>query len=771
MTRFRYAGALRLVFVTVTVVFTALALVVGRGAADPPPVLGIGEASPQTFFATQNTEVVDAAATEAAREQARLQVETQYFQDVQVTNAVLADIRQFFADVRFAAAPIAPAEPPVDAVVIDPAATTSSTDQLPADDEAGAADTTVAPGDEQVVAETTTTTTLPVTTTTLVLPPREEMSAVLQDAAPQVPGPVREAMLDLATSSFTAVAEGGQAFFGEVELEALEIAREVLQADGGILADAVDDEQRELITTPPPVLLPQLTFEDRVLARSSIGALVATFLQANKRIDQTATDELQDEAARQVQEITVEFVVGEAVAEEGERLTEVQVEAIQALGLLEPEEGTRLEALAAVAALAVLLATFFLWRVANRQWQDPRRVALFGLVVVLAAAAVRLPEILPADRPELLYAVPAALFGYLGAILFDSRTAALLAIPVAVFTGLATGDVGVTMFAAGATMAPVPFVSAVSSRRQLRLAVLSSAAVLAPFAAAIAWFFQGDDMWWRVAVIAFVTALVSGVAALGILPFLENLFRITTTLTLLDLTDRNHPALRRIEEEAPGTFNHSILVGTLAGKAARAIGANPLLAQASAYYHDLGKTLRPRYFIENQFGVSNPHDDMNSDESAEIIRSHVIDGLRLARQYGIPDDVADGIRMHHGTGLMRYFYHQALEDDPGVDPELFRHRGEKPRRKEMAILMLADAVEGATRALVQHEDPTSAGIRKLVEQVIAEKVEDGQLDDSSLTFGELTKVKDALVEALLGYYHTRIPYPGFPGRQTAAVTR
>ncbi len=765
MSRYRYAGALRLVFIGVTVVFTALALVVGRGAPEAPPVLGVGEASPQTFFATQSTEVVDAAATDAAREQARLQVETQYFQDVQVTNAVLADIRQFFADVRGAAEPIPPAELPVDAVVIDPAATTSSTPELPAEGDEGAPPE----GDDQAAAAQTTTTTVPVTTTTLVLPPREEMSAVLEDAAPQVPPAVREAMLDLAMSSFEAETAGGSEFFGEVELEALEIAREVLQEDGGILADAVDDVQRQLITTPPPVLLPQLTFEDRVLARSSIGALVATFLQANKRIDQAATDELQAAAAQAVEEITVGFVVGEAIAEEGERLTEVQVEAIQSLGLLQPEEGTRLEALAAVAGLAVLLASFFLWRVATPQWEDPKRVALFGLVVVLAAAAVRIPEILPADRPEFLYAVPAAVFGYLGAILFDSRTAALLAIPVAVFTGLATGDVGVTLFAAGAAMAPVPFVSAVSSRRQLRLAVLSSAAVLAPFAAAIAWFFQGDDMWWRVAIIAFVNALVSGVAALGILPFLENLFRITTTLTLLDLTDRNHPALRRIEEEAPGTFNHSILVGTLAGKAARAINANPLLAQAAAYYHDLGKTLRPRYFIENQFGVSNPHDDMRTDESAEIIRSHVTDGLRLARQYGIPDDVADGIRMHHGTGLMRYFYHQALADDPGVDPEVFRHRGEKPRRKEMAILMLADSVEGATRALVQHEDPTSAGIRKLVEQVIAEKVDDGQLDDSSLTFGELTKVKEALVEALLGYYHTRIPYPGFPGRQPAAA--
>ncbi len=764
MTRIRFAGPMRLIFVAVTVVFTALALVVGRGSAEEPPILSIGAASPETFFATGDISVLDEEATLAAQDQARLQVETQYFRDVQVTNAVLADIRQFFADVRAAAAPITPVDAPVDAVTLEPDPTTS-TEALPEEDQPAGEDTV--PAEEGAAAEVTTTTVV-TTTTTLVLPPRAEQSASLEITSPQVPAQVREAVLDLINSDFEAQVAGADSFFDEVEREALEIAREVLQQDDGILAADIDDVQRDLITSPPPVLLPQLTFEDRATARTSIGSLVATFVQANKRIDVAATQELEEAAAGAVPLQERAFVTGEAIAEEGERLTAVQVDAIEQLGLLEPAEQPRLGALAMVAGITVLLASFFLWRVATRQWQDPKRVALFGIIVVLAAAAARIPEILPAGRPELVYVVPAATFGYLGAILFDSRTAALLAIPVSVFTGLATGDLGVTMYAAGAAMAPVPFVSAVSSRRQLRLAVLSSAAVLAPFAAAIAWFFQGGDLWWRAASIAFLSAIVSGIAALGILPFLENLFRITTTLTLLDLTDRNHPALRRIEEEAPGTFNHSILVGTLAGKAARAIGANPLLAQAAAYYHDLGKTVRPRYFIENQFGVSNPHDDMTSEESAEIIRSHVIDGVRLARQYGIPDEVADGIRTHHGNGLMRYFYHQALADDPGVDPEVYRHRGEKPHRKEMAILMLADSVEGATRALVQHEDPTAAGIRKVVDQVIGEKVEDGQLDDSALTFGELTKVKEALVAALLGYYHARIPYPNFPGREAVA---
>jgi hypothetical protein len=218
---------------------------------------------------------------------------------------------------------------------------------------------------------------------------------------------------------------------------------------------------------------------------------------------------------------------------------------------------------------------------------------------------------------------------------------------------------------------------------------------------------------------------------------------------------------------APGTFNHSVLVGSLADRASRAIGANPLLARAMAYYHDLGKTVQPKYFVENQFGVTNPHDRLPPEDSASIIRGHVAEGLRLAREFRIPPDVAQGILTHHGTSLMRFFSHKAEEAyGDRMEPADYRHRGRKPRTKEMVILMLADSTEAATRALVQNEDPTSDSIRRLVEAIIAEKVEDGQLEESEVTFGELTRIKEAFVDALIGYYHTRIPYPGFPGARS-----
>ncbi|MGA9596450.1 MAG: HDIG domain-containing metalloprotein, partial [Acidimicrobiia bacterium] len=312
---------------------------------------------------------------------------------------------------------------------------------------------------------------------------------------------------------------------------------------------------------------------------------------------------------------------------------------------------------------------------------------MLGILLVLAALASRIPELVDGTDgsfASLGFAIPAMLFGYVAAILYDPRTAVLMAVPVTTFVGMSTADPAITVFAAAATVAPVAFVSSVSSRRELRVAVAWSAMVLAPLAFAIAWLFRGEATRWEAALFALIGGVVAGLIAQSLVSFFENLFRMTTTLTLLDLVDRNHPALRLIEDKAPGTFNHSILVGTLAGKAARAIGADPLLAQAAAFYHDLGKVEDPVYFIENQFSITNPHDDLDPVDSCRIIRSHVTDGLKLARQYRLPPEIAEGIRCHHGTGLMRYFYHEALEADPEVDPQLFRHHGEKPKRKEMA---------------------------------------------------------------------------------------
>jgi putative nucleotidyltransferase with HDIG domain len=343
-----------------------------------------------------------------------------------------------------------------------------------------------------------------------------------------------------------------------------------------------------------------------------------------------------------------------------------------------------------------------------------------------------------------------------------------MALSVGVLTAVGTQDIGITVYGVLATMAPIPFVSSVSTRGAFRNAVIFSGLTAALAAAATAWFFHvgpNDDFLEVIGVSAlwaFGVSVIASLVGLAALQFFESAFDITTALSLLDLTDRNHEALQLLQEQAFGTFNHSLMVGTLAHAAARAIGANALLARAMAYYHDIGKTENPTYFIENQFGIPNPHDQLSPYESAEIIRNHVTDGVALARQFKIPSDVATGIVSHHGDGVMRYFYEKARREfGEDVDPNDFRHVGHKPRTAETAIVMLADSLEAACRAVFQTEEPTPEAIQKVVTRIIDEKVNDGQLEESPLTLNELTLIRRAFLESLIGHYHQRIAYPDF----------
>ncbi|MEE9178900.1 MAG: HDIG domain-containing metalloprotein, partial [Acidimicrobiia bacterium] len=447
--------------------------------------------------------------------------------------------------------------------------------------------------------------------------------------------------------------------------------------------------------------------------------------------------------------------------------TQLDIDAITATTTLVTTEQASMAMLAVIAVLVALLG-LYLARFRLEFWARPRMVALFGILILLAGAAVRGTVVI--QEATSWYVLPAVAFGFVTAILFDQRIVVLMALSVGVLTAVGTLDVGITVYAVLAALAPIPFVSSVSTRGAFRNAVVLSSLVAAGIAASTSWFFHvgPNDVLLQVVGVsvawAFGVSVVASLVGLAALQFFESAFDITTTLSLLDLTDRNHKALQLLQEEAFGTFNHSLMVGTLADAAAREIGANPLLARAMAYYHDLGKTENPTYFIENQFGIPNPHDELDPRESAKIIRSHVTAGVALARQFKIPTDVTQGIVSHHGDGVMRFFYERAREQtDEDVDVDDFRHIGHKPRTAETAILMVADSLEAACRAVFQTEEPTPDAIEKVVNRVMDEKLEDGQLSESPLTLGELTKIRAAFLESLVGHYHQRIAYPNFPG--------
>lgn len=257
--------------------------------------------------------------------------------------------------------------------------------------------------------------------------------------------------------------------------------------------------------------------------------------------------------------------------------------------------------------------------------------------------------------------------------------------------------------------------------------------------------------------------MVSSLAMTGLLPLVEKTFEVQTDLSLLELSDASHPLLRRLAQRAPGTYNHSINVASIAESAADAIGANGLLVRVGAYFHDIGKMFKPEYFIENQSAGINQHDSLQPAMSTLVIIAHVKDGADLARNHHLPEPIIDFILQHHGTTLVEYFYREAArrsEEDPNresVSDKDFRYPGPKPQTLEAAVLMLADTVESASRTLV---DPTPARISNLVDAIAQKKVADGQFDECGLTFSQLHRVRQSLVKSLTAIYHARVKYPG-----------
>ncbi|MCX7798339.1 MAG: HDIG domain-containing protein [Melioribacter sp.] len=253
-------------------------------------------------------------------------------------------------------------------------------------------------------------------------------------------------------------------------------------------------------------------------------------------------------------------------------------------------------------------------------------------------------------------------------------------------------------------------------------------------------------------------ALISPVFTYGLIIFIERIFKITTDLTLLELTDFNHPLLKDLAKMAPGTFNHSMMMGTMVEAAAEAIGANPILARVGAYYHDIGKILNPTSFIENQVNEENIHEKIKPEESMKLILQHVQKGIELAKQYELPQEIIDFIPMHHGTMVMTFFYEKAKEiyGEENVDIEEYRYPGPKPNTKETALVMLADACESTVRSLI-NSDPQK--IENVINNLINARINDGQLDEAPVNFRDIKKIKEVFQSILMGQLHKRIRYP------------
>jgi putative nucleotidyltransferase with HDIG domain len=364
------------------------------------------------------------------------------------------------------------------------------------------------------------------------------------------------------------------------------------------------------------------------------------------------------------------------------------------------------------------------------------------------------------------FLAPVAFGAVLVILLIDTPTAILFSLIFAVFIGMLTGQVSVSIYSLAGCLTSVYVLDHYRERLAVVRAGLMIGLVNSLVILALYLYASATSIGWVGLTVRLAGGLLSGlfasVLASLLLPVLESLFDITTDIRLLELSNLNKPILRRLAVEAPGTYHHSIVVGTLAEAAAEAIDANALLVRVGAYYHDIGKLKKPAYYVENQIYSPNKHERLTPNMSSLILASHVKDGLSIADEIGLTPKVKDLIPQHHGTRLMTYFYQKARDaadgKQPNVGEEEFRYPGPKPQSKEAAILMLADQVEAAARTL---QEPSPGQIEGMIRRLTQAAIQDGQFDECDITLRELEDISHAFARVIVGIHHHRIEYPGF----------
>ncbi|MFH1688471.1 MAG: HDIG domain-containing metalloprotein [bacterium] len=463
--------------------------------------------------------------------------------------------------------------------------------------------------------------------------------------------------------------------------------------------------------------------------------------------------------------------MGEIIARSGTRVNARQHRILQELATILRAEAAREGPLSVVLPVVVrvilILAVFstlylFLYHFRREIYRsNPRLLALFlvfALQLFLTYLAVR------GDLSTYLY--PVALLPIMVTILYDTEVGLLSAVVLAMFLGIMHRfDFTLTLMTITVGTTASFAARRVRRRSQFFKIGLSTGVAYVLFILLVEnmKFVQVDEIAVEVGY-GLVNGLVVTMLTIGLLPLFESLFGITTDITLLELSDMNHPLLKRLAIEAPGTYQHSLVVGNLCETAAEAIGGNSLLARVGAYYHDIGKIEIPEYFVENQLSVKSKHEDLSASMSSLILSSHVKRGRWLGEEFDIPDDVLNFIEEHHGTMLMSYFYNKAIEQ--GVDPEIadkLRYPGPKPQIRETGIAMVADAVEAASRTL---ENPKPARINSLIQRIINDRFQSGELDECPLTLRDLARIKAAFAQVLTAAFHHRVVYPTKSAEET-----
>lgn len=507
------------------------------------------------------------------------------------------------------------------------------------------------------------------------------------------------------------------------------------------------------------------------LHRESIRQILRHFLKPNLIYDAALTKEEVELAQSKVSRYSGIVTLNERIVAKHDRITDEIKLKIESYSIYKGEvsglTGRILQFTGKLLHIFSLLFLFglYLYKFRNDLYQNNKNLLLFGIMFLWLSFVTYLINLISVtDAMKLLIFIPAG--SMLLTIIYDSRVGFYSTVIAALISGALRGNdySFVLMNVAAGAMAAYS-VRDIKNRTQIFRSFLS---ILGGYAVTILAFgFERYSSWEYILLelsFAGTSALVSPVLTYGLLIFFERLFKITTELTLVELQSFDHPLMRELSAKAPGTFNHSLNVATLAEEAAAAIKANGLLAKTGAYYHDIGKTLSPEFFIENQRSGVNYHDTISPEESVQVLLNHVKKGIQLAEEHGLPEEIIKFIPAHHGTTVLSYFYDKAknIYGEDKVNINDYRYHGPKPSTKETAILMLADSCESATRSLTT---PDLVSIERMVDKLITSKKEDGQFDDSPITFRDLMIIRDVLVHRLQSLYHRRVAYPDSLGGQ------
>lgn len=527
-------------------------------------------------------------------------------------------------------------------------------------------------------------------------------------------------------------------------------------------------EVKEFLLQEADKLKLQLPPAQRIL----LAAQAAKLIQPTLNFNNQATAVAQNEAARNAQSVSQVLKDGEMIVREGERISQSQMATLRAL----ERAGRQSHIVDNFIGTTILVALFlmFAWTAAERYGlgllDNSKDVLLFVLLLATQTLLIKLSIILAHefqgtgrgfDVSVYYLAIPLVSASMLASILQGRSAAILMAIMSSVMASLLfPGNVRFALIAmAGGVYAAINW-----KDYRHRTSILKAGLMIgiANAALIIGFNLQGGlrlaiERWADVP-FAFAGGIANIIVVSAVMPLLEAAFKLTTDMKLLELSDQNHPLLRQLVVRAPGTYHHSLLVGNLAEEAAEAVQANPLLIRVGAYFHDIGKVVKPEYFIENQ-GPLNRHDKLSPSMSALILVSHVKEGLEMARSHKLPKEICDLICQHHGTSLIRFFFEKAKEqggENVEIREEIYRYPGPKPQTREAGIMMLSDMVEAASRSLT---DTSPARLSGLVERLVQAAFADGQLDECDLTLRHLSLIQQAFLRVLAGIYHHRVIYP------------